>query len=176
MSRPRSPAYQPSQPPAWKQLAQTGWCDACAASRTPSDCLPLPCQTCKQLPNNSYHKLQHTVALSSTEAEYLALSAATREALYLRNLLRDLCPDAAGTVTLYEDNQSTIKQASNVLSSDRTKHIDIRHHFVKSHVANGDIVLEYLPTAEQPADALTKSLDRVKVASFRQLVLGLSIR
>ena len=117
-------------------------------------------------------KLQHTVALSSTEAEYLSLGTATGEALYLRNLLGDLHPAAAGPVTLYEDNQSTIKQASNLQSSERTKHIDIRHHFIKSHVANGDIALEYIPTAEQPADALTKSLDRVKVSSFRQFTLG----
>ena len=117
-------------------------------------------------------KLQHTVALSSTEAEYLSLGTATGEALYLRNLLGDLHPAAAGPVTLYEDNQSTIKQASNLQSSERTKHIDIRHHFIKWHVANGDIALEYIPTAEQPADALTKSLDRVKVSSFRQFTLG----
>ena len=112
------------------------------------------------------------MALSSTEAEYVALSAAVRDALFLRNLLADLCPAVERCVTLYEDNQSTIKQASNLQSSDRTKHIDIRHHFVKQHIADGDIALEYLPTAEQPADALTKSLDRVKVALFRQSSLG----
>lgn len=117
-------------------------------------------------------KLQHTVALSSTEAEYLALSAAVREALFLRNLLGDLHPAAAGTITLFEDNQSTIKQAYNLQSSDRTKHVDIRHHFIKQHVAKGDVALEYIPTAEQLADALTKSLDRVKVSYFRQFTLG----
>jgi hypothetical protein len=116
--------------------------------------------------------LQKTVALSSTEAEYLALSAAAKDALFLRNLMGDLWPALAKTVTLFEDNQSTIKQASNLQSSDRTKHIEIRHHFLKDHVANGDIALEYLPTAEQPADALTKSLDRVKVSYFRQILLG----
>ena len=117
-------------------------------------------------------KLQTTVALSSTEAEYLALSSAVKEALSLCNLLRDIWPDAAANVTLFEDNQSTIKQASNLQSSDRTKHVDIRHHFIKHHVANGDIALEYLPTADQPADALTKNLDRIKVSSFRQVMLG----
>ena len=88
-------------------------------------------------------KLQETVALSSTEAEYLALSPAVKEALFLRNLLHDLCPtmSKSATVALFEDNQSTIKQASNLQSSDRTKHVDIRHHFIKQHVANGDIAL-----------------------------------
>lgn len=117
-------------------------------------------------------KLQRFVALSSTEAEYVALSAAVRDALFLRNLLGDLCPAAAGCVTIFEDNQSTIKQASNLQSSDRTKHIDIRYHFVKQHIANGNIALEYLPTAQQPADALTKNLDRIKVSFFRQSSLG----
>ncbi len=118
-------------------------------------------------------QLQSCVAQSSTEAEYLALAAATKEALFLRNLLGDLSTTAAGApVTLFEDNQSTIKQASNLQSSARTKHIDVRHHFIKDHVARGDVVLEYLPTESQPADALTKNLDRVKVSSFRQSMLG----
>jgi hypothetical protein len=49
---------------------------------------------------------------------------------------------------------------------------EVRHHHVKHHVAAGDVALEYLPTAEQPADALTKNLDRIKVSSFRQTLLG----
>lgn len=118
-------------------------------------------------------KLQPTVALSSTEAEYMALGAAACEALYLRNLLGELCPASVpGSVTLFEDNQSTIKQAFNLQSSERTKHIDIRYHFIKDHISKGDIALEYIPTERQPADALTKSLDRVKVFSSRQSLLG----
>ena len=118
-------------------------------------------------------KLQPTVALSSTEAEYMALGAAACEALYMRNLLGELCPAAVpGSVTLFEDNQSTIKQAFNLQSSERTKHIDIRYHFIKDHISKGDIAIEYIPTDRQPADALTKSLDRVKVFSSRQSLLG----
>ena len=117
-------------------------------------------------------KLQSTVALSSTEAEYLALSTAVQEALFLRNLHADIASDGAKTITLYEDNQSTIKQAMNLSGSQRTKHVDIRHHFLKQHVANNNVCLQYLPTAQQPADALTKSVDKVKVTLFRQLMLG----
>jgi transposase InsO family protein len=118
-------------------------------------------------------KLQTTVALSSTEAEYLALSSATREALFLRNVFSELCPaDIPSSLPLYEDNQSTIKQALNLQSSARTKHIDVRHHFLKQHISEGRILLEYVPTDQQPADCLTKCLDRIKVASHRQTLLG----
>ena len=117
-------------------------------------------------------KLQSTVALSSTEAEYTALAAAVCSALGLRNLLKVLWPDVAGSFLLFEDNQSTIKQALKLQSSQRTKHVDIKHHFLKDHVSKGDIVLQYIPTAEQPADALTKNLDRIKISSFRQSLLG----
>jgi hypothetical protein len=118
-------------------------------------------------------KLQTTVALSSTEAEYLALSTAVQEALFLRNLHADIASaGVAKTITLHEDNQSTIKQAMNLTGSQRTKHIDIRHHFLKQHVADGTVCLKYIPTAQQPADALTKSVDKVKISLFSQLMLG----
>lgn len=117
--------------------------------------------------------LQNTVALSSTEAEYIALTPASQEALYLHNLLQDLCPSmSSGAVTLLEDNQSTIKQASNLLSSERVRHVDIKYHFIKQYVARGDIALQYIPTEDQLADALTKNLDRIKVSTFRQTMLG----
>jgi len=120
-------------------------------------------------------KLQDTVALSSTEAEYLALSVAVKEALYLRNLFREVHSARAPAVPMFEDNQSTIKQALNLQSSARTRHIDVRHHFLKQHVTNGDISLQYLPTDQQPADCLTKCLDRVKVSGFRQTLLGVRV-
>lgn len=116
---------------------------------------------------------QRLVTLSSTEAEYVALSDASREALFLRNLLVDFIPSTRKQpVTICEDNQSTIMQASNLASSDKSKHVAVHYHFVKQHVALGDIALQHIPTAEQPADALTKSLDRNKVSQFRQSLLG----
>ena len=88
----------------------------------------------------------------------MALSSATREALFLRNVFSELCAaDIPSSLPLYEDNQSTIKQALNLQSSARTKHIDVRHHFLKQHISEGRILLEYVPTDQQPADCLTKS-------------------
>jgi hypothetical protein len=115
---------------------------------------------------------QTVVALSSTEAEYLSLSAATREALYLRNLMSVLTDTPPRPVVILEDNQSTIKLAHKQLSSDRTKHIDIRHHFVKHYVSTGVISLLYVPTEFQAADCLTKPVNKVKNSLFRQIILG----
>lgn len=115
---------------------------------------------------------QTVVALSSTEAEYLSLSAATKEALYLRNLMSVLTDTPPRPVVILEDNQSTIKLAHKQVSSDRTKHIDIRHHFVKHYVSTGVISLLYVPTEFQAADCLTKSVEKVKNSFFRQIILG----
>ncbi|TPX52123.1 DNA-directed DNA polymerase, partial [Powellomyces hirtus] len=100
-------------------------------------------------------KRQPTVALSSTEAEYMALSFATQETIWLRSLLKELqipeyLDENARPTTIYEDNQSCISLAMNPVHHARTKHIDIRHH--------KEIHLEYLPTAEMVADSLTKPL------------------
>ncbi|TPX52374.1 hypothetical protein PhCBS80983_g06488 [Powellomyces hirtus] len=107
-------------------------------------------------------KRQPTVALSSTEAEYMALSFATQETIWLRSLLRKLqipeyLNESARPTTIYEDNQSCISLAMNPVHHARTKHIDIRHHFIRDHV-DKEIHLEYLPTAEMVADSLTKPL------------------
>ena len=117
-------------------------------------------------------KLQTTVALSSTEAEYLALSSATKEGLYLRLLFSDLTGYSQQSVVLCEDNQSTMKMAQRLSSSERTKHIDVRHHFIRDYVNSGVIQLRYVSTGIQAADCLTKPLDKIKVVLFRQIILG----
>ena len=101
---------------------------------------------------------QPTVALSTAEAEYMSLSEATQEAIYLRQLLNELGYRQTEPTIIYIDNQSAIKIAENPVQHQRTKHIDIKHHFIRSSVEKKDIVLQYLPTNEMPADILTKSL------------------
>ena len=119
-------------------------------------------------------KLQDIVASSTCEAEYIAAAAAVKEAIYLRYLLADVLSRDVLTqpVVLLEDNQSTIKLARNLDTSSRTKHIDIRHHLVKDHVARGDVVLTYVPTEDQAADGLTKSLDAEKHERHRNTIFG----
>ena len=76
-------------------------------------------------------------------------------------MLEELGYDQNGATILHEDNQGCIKMAENDVFSKRTRHIDIRHHFVREHIAKGLIEMKYVPTATQLADALTKALERV---------------
>jgi histone deacetylase 1/2 len=113
-------------------------------------------------------KLQSTVTLSTTEAEYTALAEAVREATWIRQLLGELGIESPSInkVTLYEDNQPSIQLAENHVNHARSKHIDIRTHYVREQVSLGKINVEYLHTDQQAADGLTKPLGRLKWANF----------
>lgn len=100
---------------------------------------------------------QSTVALSSTEAEYMALSDASKEAIYLKNLLNDLV-GINEPVLLLNDNKSAHSLTCNNLFNRRSKHIDIRYHFIRDIFSKKLIKIQYLPTDEMVADILTKSL------------------
>ncbi|OWR48976.1 putative Copia protein [Danaus plexippus plexippus] len=102
-------------------------------------------------------KKQKTVALSSSEAEYMALTEACKESLYLRNLQFEIT-NKKYTIELYNDNQSALKLTQNPIFHKRSKHIDIRYHFSRECVNNNIVNVKYLPSAEMPADLLTKSL------------------
>lgn len=110
---------------------------------------------------------QRVTALSSTEAEYVALSEACREALHLRQLLYELTGSLL-TITLNCDNQSAIKMATNHQYHNRSKHIDVKHHFVRETIRSGKIEVNYLSTNEMPADLLTKGLCAAKHYQFME--------
>lgn len=101
---------------------------------------------------------QSTVSLSSTEAEYVSLSQAACDAMWLRNILGDLGITCSSPTVLYEDNQSCIYIASEPRDQKRLKHLDIRFHFIRECIQNGEIIVEYIPTQKQVADVFTKSL------------------
>ena len=114
-------------------------------------------------------KKQSTVALSSKEAEYMALTQATKEAIWFRRLLQELgfqSQKSAAPTLIYEDNQSCIALAKNPVHHARTKHIDIQHHFIREKVESCEIRLEYVPTEEMVADALAKALPRPRFEKF----------
>ena len=118
-------------------------------------------------------KKQATVALSTAEAAYVALSAATQEVIWLRRLLTDVGVPPEGPTVIHEDNQGAIAMAKNPVGHARTKHIVIRYHFVREGVQNGAIDLKYIVTDEMIADMLTKPLPKHR---FEKLVTELGMK
>lgn len=110
-------------------------------------------------------KKQRTVALSSCEAEYMALSEACREAIYLQKLLLEIT-GCCYKIVVYNDSQSALKLAHNYRSHKRSKHIDVRYHFIRDTLSNEMVETKYLSTANMPADLLTKGLPGVKHYKF----------
>ena len=110
---------------------------------------------------------QPTVAMSSTEAEYMALFAVTQEVIWLRRLLKQVksssSSQAKEPTVVYQDNKSTILLASNPSQHSRTKHIHTKFHFVRDQVNEGNIKIEYKSTEDMVADILTKAVSRVKL-------------
>lgn len=112
---------------------------------------------------------QNIVSTSTTEAEFYALSEAVKEVQYLKNVLNDFDIATEETITIHSDNQSTIKMIKNPRSSSRTKHIDVRLHFVRDSVGQGSIGLKYCSSEHNVADLLTKPLAGVKIKYLREL-------
>ncbi|UYV61924.1 hypothetical protein LAZ67_1007079 [Cordylochernes scorpioides] len=108
-------------------------------------------------------KKQQTVALSSTESEYIALCEAGKEAVYLRTLLDEMgFGELLNEPTVLKtDNQGAQQLARNPVHHARTKHIDIKWHYIRSICSDGLIEVVHIPTQENVADILTKGLPRV---------------
>jgi hypothetical protein len=115
-------------------------------------------------------KKQSTVATSSTEAEYLALTHGTKEAIHLRTLLSELGYPQSSPISMNEDNQSCIELALNPIHHARTKHLDIQLHFVRQCLSKGIITLVYRRTQDNIADILTKPLPRPQFERLRALM------
>ena len=106
-------------------------------------------------------KKQTCIALSTMEAEFVALSAAAQEAVWLKRFMNHLNITTSNEpVTVFSDSQSSIAYTKDPKFHNRTKHIDIKYHFVKDLVAHGEIDLEYIATSEMVADPLTKAVAR----------------
>lgn len=109
---------------------------------------------------------QRCVALSTTESEYIAASQAVKELVWLSRLQKELIPDIQKPI-LYMDNQSAIRLIKNPEFHNRTKHIDVRYHFIREKFESQMFELIYVKTEEQTADILTKPLARDKFSLFR---------
>jgi hypothetical protein len=120
-------------------------------------------------------KKQSCVALSTAEAEYMALASAAQEAVWIQQLVGEIQDKPAKSITIYEDNQSSIQMAKNPQFHGRAKHIGIKYHFIREQTEKGTVTLEHCPTDNMVADMLTKGLSRVK---FTKLIImgGVQLR
>ncbi|WJX48053.1 hypothetical protein P8452_34667 [Trifolium repens] len=113
-----------------------------------------------------FSKKQNCVALSTAEAEYVAAGSSCSQLVWMKQMLKeyDVEQDA---LTLYCDNMSAINISKNPVQHSKTKHIDIRHHYIRDLVENKIVVLEHVGTKEQIADIFTKALDAVQFENLR---------
>jgi len=117
-------------------------------------------------------KKQRVVALSTCEAELYAEAAAIQEVLWLRGLMRELGLHMSTGSLVYGDNQSTIAASSNGVKSERTKHVDVKYHFITETVENGHVKLKWVPTQQQQADIFTKPLHAPVFLHLRSLIMS----
>jgi ribonuclease HI len=119
-------------------------------------------------------KKQPTTALSSAEAEYMALSATLQEILWIRQWIKEVL-NIDTTTPIYSDSQSAVAMTKHDVSHQRTKHIDIRHHFIRDHVKLGNVSVTYIPTGKQQADILTKCVVTKQFITLTELLLSTSL-
>ena len=117
-------------------------------------------------------RLQTTVALSSTEAEYMALSSAAQEALWLRSLLSEIGFKLPFSTTIWCDNKGAVQLCYNPTHHRRTKHIAIRYHFIRENIAENQLTVDHIPTTSMLADLLTKPLGATNFLQLRTTLMG----
>jgi phosphotransacetylase len=113
--------------------------------------------------------LQKTTALSSCEAEYMALKESAKESIYLNNMIKEfarLIKLDIENMVLFTDSESAMKLGENAEFHKRSKHIDIQYHFIRECIEEKRIILAYIPTKRQLADGFTKGVDNNKHKAF----------
>ena len=165
----------PAQPSVTPQLV--GYCDADWAQD----------KDCKRKSTSGYvfvlcggaiswqSKKQSTIALSSTEAELMSITSSTKELLWFRHHLRGLGLSHTQPTTLLVDSQCALDIANNSKISDRSKHIEVQHFFIRDHIEANTVKVQHTSSATQAADTLTKPLLRVAFKRCADM-LGLSER
>ena len=114
-------------------------------------------------------KKQNSISLSTTEAEYIAIGSYCTQLLWMKQMLIDYGV-IQDSMTIFCDNTSAINISKNLVQHSRTKHIDIRHHFIRDLVENKIVTLKHVSTENQLADLFTKPLDRVRFEFLRKSV------
>ena len=114
---------------------------------------------------------QPTVALSSCEAEYISLVSAIQEGKYLKSLIYEIT-GLNLNCQMNCDNQGTIALAKNPIKQQRTKHVDIKYHFIRDEICRGSINMAYIPSEENLADIFTKPVSSYKLKKFKDAIFG----
>ena len=113
-----------------------------------------------------FSKKQHSVALSIIEVEYIATGSCCAQVLWMKQQMEDF-GITMDHIPRKCDNTSAISFTKNLIQHSRTKHIEIRHHFIRDHVQKGDIVIKFIDTLHQLADIFTKPLDQDRFCTIR---------
>jgi hypothetical protein len=164
--------YQPPLPHQGGVVILHGYCDADYGG----DLVDRKSTTgyCTYLNDNLItwaSKKQQTVALSSCESEYMAISEVAKEIMWMRHLLHELDIQVETPTTIYVDNQSAIRISENDSAHSRTKHIDIRHHYINDLIEQREVRLEWISTDNQLADIFTKTLKPSTFISLRDRLI-----
>ncbi|KAL6224932.1 hypothetical protein ACLB2K_003787 [Fragaria x ananassa] len=115
-------------------------------------------------------KKQETTALSSAEAEYVAAASSACQAIWLRRIFEDIGEKQENATRIFSDNKSAIAMAKNPVCHNKTKHIKIKHHFLREASTNKEIELHYCKTELQLADIFTKALARTRFEILRSML------
>ncbi|KAJ9560140.1 hypothetical protein OSB04_005300 [Centaurea solstitialis] len=115
-------------------------------------------------------KKQQCVALSSCEAEFMAATTATCQGIWVSRLVHEITGKKVGPFMLYLDNKSTVDLIKNPVFHGRSKHIDLKYHFIRECVERGDVIVKRVCSKEQRADIFTKPLPRLQFIEMRRML------
>ena len=142
--------------------ADADWAGSAVDRKSTSGC----CFTLGSTMVSWCRRKQSSVALSTAEAQYIALSVAVREVVWLQKLLTNLFDHEMDPITIHCDNQSYVKLYDNPVFHDKSKHIEIKYHYIRDMVQRKTIHVQYLSTHENITDIFTKPLDMTKFKYF----------
>ena len=122
---------------------------------------------------SGFSRTQKCVTLPTTEAEYVVLAEVIKEVLFLRQVCRFMLPDVGmPCIPVFKDNEGAVQLAKNPITNSNSKHIDVRHHFLRDLVRLKEISIIHVTSSFQHADFLTKAIPREPFEFYRSLAMN----